>query len=185
LIQADHQTLRLAELLAGSPRVGIQKLHAGVAAERERLGARPWLLMSWRSSYDIDGLTEYLQLVDSFDTLEDAKRAADAQAAKILIEFGRPDTGRPYMDPWKRNPERALNGPLRGPTLQKSSTITCHYQTGFAFWRGSYDREYPSLLVLGPFSAFIVAGELLAVIGESHRHELRTHFDQAASGPVA
>ena len=85
LVPLEQVVVDISEFLSGPARYKFHELRRGVLREDARLGRRPWLVILWCSSYDIDGLTESIRLVASFDDFSAAKLAAAAEGAQIEL----------------------------------------------------------------------------------------------------
>ena len=53
----------------------------GMRREQQRLDGKRFLVSLFRQEYDIDGLTEYINLIEGFNDLNEAKEFADREAS--------------------------------------------------------------------------------------------------------
>lgn len=168
-----NRVRRLAALLTGRPLTRnsyrLDDLLLGIASESARLGTRPYVLSMSQQVYDYEGLTEYVFLLDSFDSLVEATEVANAAASRIMkLKTSAPDR---YWKNWGLESEGEIHflpKPPPGNPLEGVFTRT------FKLRGGPYDSEYTGLRVIGRFSGPIVSKELFQYIGKTS--ELWSYF---------
>ena len=69
----------------------------GIRSEQARLDGKRFLVTLFRQEYDLDGLTEYVDFIEGFDDLPQARSFADAQADSLSREGGGTAPGRPLV----------------------------------------------------------------------------------------
>jgi hypothetical protein len=168
----------LVNALAGPVRYRVEDLALGLEHEKTRLGIRPYLVALWRSEFDMDGLTDYLTLIDSHETVEDAIRTADEEADRLLRNYTNPlePPEKPDVGRWAWVPSRDSN-PLYLPKPSKSSGASEKYRKAFALKGGYLETMYCSLYVLGPFTGDVVGDELVQLFKKS-RYELWSYMTE-------
>lgn len=171
----------LADMLSSSPRgEGRYKgseLLAGLASERDRLGTRPYLVAVYRQEFDYDGLTEYVELLESFEDLRDAENYAEREAAQRLSSHLSGDS--PYCDGkrWALVPDAEMRELHDASDASGLRTIS---EQTYKVISGDYDRIYCSVRVIGPFSGKVVDQGLIDFVNQ--RFEMWGFFVRAGEG---
>lgn len=164
---------RLASLLSARPLTcdpyRLDDLLLGIAAESARLGARPYVLSLYQQVYDYEGLTEYVFLLDSFDSLVEATEVANAAASRIMkLKTSAPDR---YRKNWGVESEGGIHFLPKPPPGNPLEVV---FSRTFKLRSGPYDTECSCLRVIGRFSGPVVSKELFQYIGKTS--ELWSYF---------
>lgn len=165
-------THELIPLLSGAPEgtppYKGDELLSGLNAERDRLGSRPFLILVHQHVFDYDGLTEYVYLMDTFDTQREAEAAADDLSQRVLaVEVGAGKYGKTW----------GLESESNSPYLPKPGVKTGVrplFDRAFKVRGGDYDTRHTSVRVVGPFSGVVVDLDLLEFVNA--KHELWSYF---------
>ena len=123
----------------------LKRLKRGIAIEKERLGSKLYLVTQWSYYLDFDGgMYESISLIDSYDSLEEAKMIVDQLYEKSLRQMKK--------EKLKKSP---LTSSIRIPQPLQHTRIDCVYfrclgrDNSKEYWRsGGYDarRSYSQVL---------------------------------------
>lgn len=153
--------------------------------EDGRLGRRPYLLLAEQASFDYDGLTTWIYLLESFESEIDAVIRATKVRGKLLVRYlrRRHASGGRWMFESEGVPV-APPFPLKGdgPTQPApgETPIRCLCAQSFKVrdLDDEFHRDQITLRVVGPFPGEIIGPELVQVIPS--RQDLRSYFDEIA-----
>lgn len=167
---------RLAGLLSSRPisedSYRLDELLTGLEAERVRLGQRKFLVLLNQKVYDIDGLTDYVYLLDSHDSQSDAATHIET-SAKALYErhTSGPDK---YGDIWRLESEGEIMfmSQPKSPNWAHLIRVVC--DKTYKLRAGTYDTKYSCFRAIGPFHGEIVDDQLFSFVNEPF--ELWSYF---------
>ena len=188
---------RLAGLLSGSP-IGpdsykLDELLAGLDTERSRLGRRRFAVVLYRQVFDLDGLTDYVFLLDSFDTQSEAIACVESSARDLL------STQTVQANSWGQRWALESEGDVRSlPNARaglwaleseedmgsvpnstgKRLLRTLHDRT-YKLRASGFDMQYNCFRAIGPFADFVVGDQLFEFLNSpflNSRHELWSYF---------
>ena len=184
------ELLKTAGLLYSSP-IGpdshkLDELLAGLKAERSRLGKRKYVVVLYQQDFDMDGLTDYIYLLDSFDDRSEAIAFVDSNARNLLaVQTAQPDSGgyRWFLErkggvrilpnvrsgSWKIESTKDLQSNPRA----NRKLHTRHART-YKIRATQLDTKYNCFCVIGPFADFVVCKKLFDFIDS--KSELWWHF---------
>lgn len=171
--------IRLAEKLCGraiadAPNENAELL-TGIDIERRRLGNKRYLALLNRKVYDIDGLTDYVYLLESFDRSADAITYVDQAAqALCLAQIRQPDE---FHSEWRLESEGEIPfiATQQLPTTGVwANRIRVMYDRTYKLRATDYDTQYNCFRVVGPFRGAIVSEQLVSFVNENW--ELRSFF---------
>ncbi len=155
-------------LSKGGAQYKTDELFQGIKNEQIRLGSNPFIVVVNINSFDMDGLTDYVFLMDSFPT-QGGAQAYTTELSNDLLEyqlkqdmFGRPwilesEGSSPYLP--KPNPESSLKTVL----LKGFKTIS-----------GEFDRKYVVTRVMQSDGKLLVGQALFEAINSNS--ELWSYF---------
>lgn len=184
------ELLKLAGLLSSSP-IGPHtykrdEVLAGLDAERSRLGKRKYAVVLFQEEYDMDGVTDYLYLLDSFDDKSEAVAYVETNSQNLLAaQTAQPDSrGNQWLLESKGNVKmlpivRSGSWKVESKKDQKSNPKgnhklqTLHDRT-YKIRASGFDTKYNCFRVIGPFSDFVVSKKLFDLINS--KQELWWHF---------
>ena len=188
----EDELTRLAGLLSSGPispdSYKLDELLAGLDAESSRLGRRRFAVVLYQQVFDYDGLTDFVFLVDSFDTQSEAIACVESNARNLLAtQTAQPDSqdlrwaleseGDIRSLPKARGGLWALEtegdtGSLPNPT-GTHPLRTLHDRT-YKLRAGPYDTQYNCFRAIGPSADFVVCDQLFEFVNS--RHELWSYF---------
>lgn len=165
---SNGELIRLAGLLFSHPisedSYKLDPSLIGLAAERKRLGERKFLVILNQKVYDIDGLTDYVYLLDSFDSQLDATTYIET-SAKALCErqTAGPDK---YGDNWclESEGEIMFMSQPKSPNWAHPIRVIC--DRTYKLRAGTYDTKYSCFRAIGPFHGEIISDQLFSFINE-------------------
>ena len=136
----------------------------GLSAERKRLGERKFLVILNQKVYDIDGLTDYVYLLDSFDSQSEATTYIEA-SAKALYErqTAGPDM---YGDNWRLESEGEIMFMSQPKSPNWAHPIRVVYDKTYKLRAGTYDTKYSCFRAIGPFHGEIISDQLFSFVNE-------------------
>jgi len=152
--------LPLAELLLGRPADPEEgrtaALLTGLAAERERLGKAPYLVVLHSEIYGEDGLAQRLHLLEAATTPEGAKARMETAMATLMEARVRIE-GR-----WQ---VARLHEPLPLPPADANGALRSLYVDAFEIRAEAFEREHHCFRVIGSFGDWIVDRPLIEFFG--------------------
>ena len=130
----------------------------GLETERMRLSTRSFLVVVYVHEFDMDGLTEYLYLIESYDSLSQAKQAA----SELNIELKKSELKKTEDENLGRILKSEGNFRLLPFSFNdKGISILDKY----AFMTGdkydNFHNKHTTILVVGPFDGFVVDAQLI------------------------
>lgn len=162
------EVLTLADLVSARPLTSTSyrrdDLLTGIDSERKRLGARGFLVSLHQQEFDIDGLTEYVFLLESFDSELEAKEFAKQRGLALLQQ-------QTSQRPWGLEQEGQMHflpKPIE-PTELRALCSWTHKVRG-----GTYDTKYACVRAIGPFNKEIVGADLFRFLNADR--ELWSYF---------
>ncbi len=165
-----------AERLAGPAHYKFEMLLEGLERERARLGSSPYLTVFWKHEFDYDGLTDWIYLGESCDTVDWAKHHAVRELA-VLRDAHVSSNRRSWTDDPDQE-SRYL------PYVRPHDRIRVQDERRLTLTSGPYDHVYFCARVLGPFTGTIIDHPLLDLLSEL-KHELWSFFvDAGEAGQV-
>jgi hypothetical protein len=175
-LNTDSNVVRLADKLSSDPNkpdsCRLDELLTGISSERERLGRRRFLAILNQKEFDIDGLTDWIFLLESFDC-QDAARTYIDQTAKSLREqqlASSHEYGMPWH-PYSQDEIRYLSQP---DAENWAHPIRVFADRTYALRATPYDTKYNCFRVIGPFHDEIVGDNLITFTNE--QFELWSYF---------
>ena len=173
---ADDEVARLASLLSSRPihkdSYKLSELMTGISCERERLGCRRFLAILNQKEYDIDGLTDWIFLLESFDRQDDARAYIDRTARSLRErqlavphEFGMP---------WHLHSEDEIQFLSQPEAASWAHPIRVIADRTYALRASPYDTKYNCFRVIGTFPNEIVGDRLITFVNE--QSELWSYF---------
>ena len=123
-------------LSSGGANYKAEELFQGIKNEQVRLGKNPFLVVVNINSFDMDGLTDYVFLIESFasqDAAEDYAR--NLSSALLEYQLKQDIFGRPWI----------LESKDKSPYLSKSkdnNLFTTIFSEAFKTVSGEFDRKY-------------------------------------------
>jgi hypothetical protein len=145
------------------------ELFQGIKNEQVRLGKNPFVAVVFVNSFDIDGLTDYVFLTDSFPT-EDAAQAYARNLSKALLEY------QLKQDNWGR-PWALVGSQDTAPYLPNSKPNTSFevvFSETFKTVSGEFDRKYVTTRVMRTDGGKVVGQPLFDAINSNS--ELWSYF---------
>jgi len=182
---SGDQLIQLAEALCGKSIGEVYKpelLLEGLNSEVNRLGNRRYLVLLTQKVYDIDGLTDYVYLLESFDATSDAFTYVD-RAVRSLYEAQTKEPDE-YRCTWQLESEGEIPY-LTPPKLPEigvwANPIRVIYDRTYKLRASDYDTQYNCFRVIGPFRGDIVSEQLFSWVNDSF--ELKRYFEDVGGDP--
>jgi len=107
----------------------VADLLQGLRAEQTRLNGKRFLVTLFRREFDFDGLTEYVDFIEGFNDLREARIFADTEAEKVF------DSGWGWRCEWRLEECDTLQ--LLSHIRQPVDTVEQKYYRGFKLSDGS------------------------------------------------
>lgn len=158
-----NELMRLAELLSSHPMgpdsYKLDELLTGLDIERSRLGQGKFAVVLYQNFFDIDGLTDYVFILDSFDTESEAIAYVKFNACDLLAsQITEPDSlGAGWVV------ESESDHPYLPKPAGTQALRTLYDQT-YKLRAGPYDTKYNCFRVIGPFSDYVICDELFEFV---------------------
>ena len=166
-----NDVTNLARLLRTEPS---DDLMVGIKIEQDRLGKFPYLIVVNQNEFDIDGMCDFLYLIDSLNTQEEAELLAEQLSREILDQQLAEDN---YGTPWLLE-STGVAPYLPQPKVKTISKQRVLFDRSFKTVSGEFDRRYTIVRVLGPFDGNVVSPELVDLLNAND--ELRYYFYRVA-----
>ncbi len=171
--EVSEDILRLGSLLTshptGVPKFEAEALYLGLEKERDRLGKRPFLVMVYQNIYDIDGLKDYVFLMQSFDEESEAESyAANLRQSLLERQFQLNVTTSLF---WTMESTGVM------PTLPITESVTSLNALSDRIYKltaTQYDKKYTCIRVVGIFDDYIVGEPFFEFVNA--REELWSYF---------
>jgi len=165
----SNEIISLGEsLTSGGAHYKAQELFQGIKNEQVRLGKNPFLVLVNINSFDMDGLTDYVFLMESFVTQDSAVDYARNLSTTLLEYQLKQDIfGRPWV----------LESRDTTPYLPKSkanNVLTTVFSEAFKTVSGEFDRKYVITRVMKAEGDILVAQPLFDAINSDS--ELWSYF---------
>ena len=145
-------------LSSGGAQYKSDKLFQGLEKEQIRLGKNSFIVIVNINSFDIDGLTDYVFLIDSFSSEEQAEACAHNLSRDLLeYQFKQDILGRPWT----------LESEGESPYLSESksnSIFTTVLYESFKVVSGEFDRKYITTRVLKSDGSLLIGQPLFDAI---------------------
>ena len=175
----NSELIRLAGLLSTRPisedSYKLDELLTGIESERKRLGQGRFLVLLIQKDFDIDGLTDYVFPLESFDSKSEAVRYIKT-SAKSLYENQITGPGR-YGSAWQLESRGEIPYMTRPQSGYWAHRLRSLYDETYKLRGGTYDTLYNCFRVVGPFRSEVVSDELISFVNQ--RAELWAHFVDA------
>ena len=155
-------------LSSGGAQYKANELFQGIKNEQFRLGKNPFVVVVNVNSFDMDGLTDFVFLMDSFSN-QDAAEAYARNLSKALLEYKLKQAV--FDQPWKLGSQGST------PYLPPPKPTTGHevvYSDSFKVFSGEFDREYMTTRVLKSNGGTLVQQPLFDTINSNF--ELWNYF---------
>ena len=163
------EIISLGKSLSPSLHYKAKELFQGIKNEQVRLGKNPFIVVVSINSFDMDGLTDYVFLMDSFTNQDSAVTYAQT-LSKDLLEFQLKQQDI-FGRAWTLESEGV------SPYLPKPNPIsyfTTVLYTSFKTFSGEFDRKYVITRVLKSDGNLIVGQSLFDAINSNS--ELWSYF---------
>jgi hypothetical protein len=164
----DSELISLAGLLSSRPitedSYKLNELLVGLAKERKCLGSRKYLVVLNQSEIDIDGLTNWIFLYESFASKIEAIESLDLSAnAFYEKQTAGPDEQNNHWRLESENEPPFLSAP-KGLDLDYSLEVI--HEKSYKLRATIYDTIYNSFRVLGPFRGEVVSKQLFSFLND-------------------
>jgi hypothetical protein len=170
-MQFSTEVANLAKLLRAKPS---DDLLMGIKIEQDRIGKSPYLVVVNQNEFDIDGMSDFLYLMDSFNSQDEAEQYAEQLSRDILEKQLAEDN---YGTPWAL--ESTGQAPyLAQPKVKTISKQRVLFDRSFKTVSGEFDRRYTIVRVIGPFEGNVVNPDLADLLNAND--ELRYYFYRVA-----
>lgn len=146
-------------LSAGGAQYKANELFQGIKNEQVRLGKNPFVVVVNINSFDMDGLTDFVFLTDSFPS-KDAAVAYAHNLSNALLEFQlkQDNWGQPWMLVESDNATPYL------PSPKPNCPFKVTYFEAFKAVSGEFDRKYVITRVIETDGSMVVGQALLDII---------------------
>lgn len=155
-------------LSSGGAKYKANELFQGIKNEQIRLGKNPFVVVVNINSFDLDGLTDFVYLMDSFSN-QNAAEAYAQNLSEALLEFKlKQDL---FGRPWELESQGSM------PYLSSSRSSSAYeitHSDSFKIISGEFDREYVITRVLKSNGGLIVQQSLFDTINSNP--ELWSYF---------
>ena len=156
----------------------LKRLKRGIAIERERFGSKTYLVAKWTHSLDFDGgIFESISFVDSYDSLEEAKKIVDQLYERSIRQLKK-----------EKMAESPLTPPFSMPQPSKQSRVECVYFRSFGMDDSkvcggcAYDAISSYYQVLKTPDGDILSEDLLTYL--YHKDELISYFSRIGENEI-
>jgi len=168
MVDRDSELIRLAAYLSSRPinedSYKLEELLAGLSGEKERLGQRKYLVLLDQHVIDIDGLTKYEYLLESFMSKSEAIAFIDATAIDLSEQqtAGVDENG----DTWVLESEGGKPWLSKPKTIHKPDMLQVLYEKSYRYRASIYDTKYICFRLLGKFHLDVVSERLFSYVNE-------------------
>ncbi len=154
---------------SGKSEYEAEALTRGLEIESGRLGSRRFIVVVNQDVFDLDGLTQYVYLMESFDVQRDAEAYAERLKATLMRrQCTRDESSR---NTWLLESE----GEIRSmPNPKLSTSLRPLYDRTYKLRASPFDTKYTCVRVVGPFMGPIIDLPLFEFINA--RFELWSYF---------
>lgn len=155
-------------LSSGGAQYKANELFQGIKNEQIRLGKNPFIVLVNINSFDIDGLTDYVFLMEGFQS-QDVAVANASNISNSLLEYQLKQDN--FGSPWRL--ESRSSSPYL-PQPKPSSSFTTLFSEAFKTVSGEFDRKYVITRVMGADGGDVVRQPLFDAINSDS--ELWNYF---------
>lgn len=170
------ELIRLAGLLSARPisedSYKLDELLTGLKAERKRLGQRKVLAVLIQKDFDLDGLTDWIFPLKSFDAQAEAEEYIKSRSAS-LYALQIADVSQ-YGKTWVLESKDEIPFMTAPESSGWASNIRVLYDQTYKIRATSYDTKYNCFRAIGPFAAEVVSDALFSFINQPS--ELWSYF---------
>jgi hypothetical protein len=165
------EVTNLGKLLQDTPP---DELLVGIKLEQDRLSKFPYLVVVNQNEFDMDGMCDFLYLIDSFKSQDEAELLAEQVSREILEKQLAEDN---YGKPWVLE-STGVAPYLPQPKVKTISKQRVLFDRAFKTVSGEFDRRYTIVRVIGPFDGNVVSPDLVDLLNAND--ELRSYFYRIA-----